>query len=583
MKRLAEGQGPSIGIQQHQHPQLAPEKKVTFILPPKRIKTQPSTSSNSGTSIHTNYTSNMTDYSSNGSGVSPMDIDQCSSGAPSPSSVPTPTSSYKAAHQHQFTFDVMGGSTPTPKAHQSLLRKQSSLSSTPNRKSYSPSPFSTSPIKSSHRLDARYSSRLPHHMCTTASPRNASFPLYAHQHNQIDQSIDSNEDIKKNLFQATTQYDGGNNTTTMLDTSLEFGIKLNSTPRRMHDTTAAKSPTVFVSSPTSSIRSMGSQRTGYSSDGSSVSSFFNSSPRKRGVITGVSSPMSGNLSNPIVSTSSMASSLKYDNGRVGMADEGAGDRFIPSRISSNLSFSLPVVSPTFGACRQYADGGSESSGNSQVGSSDATERAGTAAGGARVTTATTGAGTRDAAATTLDDEDPFDTSSERRHDASSAQPRLYDALLRSEMLGENFDSTAHSTVMSKTSNSPSKNEPRQRDNNLKFVSPRQAHINGLFRHQPRENRPASVVNSYNISPISSAFNQKSTLGSYDEQRMRKIAKVPFKVLDAPAIQDDYYLNLGKSQTVAPYRIATSLSRVTHPSVVFFYCIQSIGHARTCWL
>ena len=30
---------------------------------------------------------------------------------------------------------------------------------------------------------------------------------------------------------------------------------------------------------------------------------------------------------------------------------------------------------------------------------------------------------------------------------------------------------------------------------------------------------------------------------------RKISKIPFKVLDAPELQDDFYLNLVRSQTV----------------------------------
>ena len=38
-------------------------------------------------------------------------------------------------------------------------------------------------------------------------------------------------------------------------------------------------------------------------------------------------------------------------------------------------------------------------------------------------------------------------------------------------------------------------------------------------------------------------NQRTNLGSYTERCKRKIAKVPTKVLDAPALQDDFYLNL----------------------------------------
>ena len=54
---------------------------------------------------------------------------------------------------------------------------------------------------------------------------------------------------------------------------------------------------------------------------------------------------------------------------------------------------------------------------------------------------------------------------------------------------------------------------------------------------------SSIVNSFQLSPLSMSPNQRITLGSYTERCKRKIAKVPTKVLDAPALQDDFYLNL----------------------------------------
>ena len=44
-------------------------------------------------------------------------------------------------------------------------------------------------------------------------------------------------------------------------------------------------------------------------------------------------------------------------------------------------------------------------------------------------------------------------------------------------------------------------------------------------------------------PISVSPNQRTNLGSYTERCKRKIARVPIKVLDAPTLQDDFYLNL----------------------------------------
>lgn len=155
-----------------------------------------------------------------------------------------------------------------------------------------------------------------------------------------------------------------------------------------------------------------------------------------------------------------------------------------------------------------------------------------------------------------DDDGTGDSNPERRHDASNSQPLLYDALLRSEMLGEKFDPATHSMQATSTSSSKATTPLRERDNNLRFVSQRQMHMNGLYRYGARDNHAASVINSYNISPVSSVSNRRFTLGTYAEQRKRKISKVPFKVLDAPALQDDYYLNLGMLAKCVPDRVST---------------------------
>jgi cell division cycle 20-like protein 1 (cofactor of APC complex) len=53
--------------------------------------------------------------------------------------------------------------------------------------------------------------------------------------------------------------------------------------------------------------------------------------------------------------------------------------------------------------------------------------------------------------------------------------------------------------------------------------------------------PTAVVNSFSLTPVRSAASQR--LMAAPPKRKRRISKVPFKVLDAPALQDDFYLNL----------------------------------------
>jgi cell division cycle 20-like protein 1 (cofactor of APC complex) len=115
------------------------------------------------------------------------------------------------------------------------------------------------------------------------------------------------------------------------------------------------------------------------------------------------------------------------------------------------------------------------------------------------------------------------------------------------MLGENFDPTMHSSMYQQAASAATSNRIvtpfRERSNNLRFVSPRQMHQNALYRNGNNDNRAVSVVNSFNLSPVNLSSNTRSTLGSYADKRNRKISKVPCKVLDAPSLQDDFYLNL----------------------------------------
>jgi len=62
----------------------------------------------------------------------------------------------------------------------------------------------------------------------------------------------------------------------------------------------------------------------------------------------------------------------------------------------------------------------------------------------------------------------------------------------------------------------------------------------LFRFKAPRQTALDLKKSFSLSPIGAA---SQSLLSSPRKSKRKIAKVPFKVLDAPALQDDFYLNL----------------------------------------
>jgi len=318
------------------------------------------------------------------------------------------------------------------------------------------------------------------------------------------------------------------------------------------------------------------------------------------LVTGLSSPMSGNLANVALSparcrTGSVAAAGDGTSPSMGEGSGECTDRFIPSRASSNLNFSLPVGNATstntgtgnalVSPHRISSRGNHFQDGNRRITTTTtapstasrmlqldvdlstmapANSFGATMMGGTSSTqdnTASIGSG-NDREQTSISptfSEDGASTaeSAAERHDATNRQPLLYDALLRSEMLGENIDPTmslqSPTTSSNYTTYSPSRRGTsgsavvtpfRERSNNLRFVSPRQMHNNGLFnRVGGNENRATSIVNSFNITPVSMSSNQRLNLAPYADHRKRKIPKVPTKVLDAPSLQDDFYLNL----------------------------------------
>ena len=345
----------------------------------------------------------------------------------------------------------------------------------------------------------------------------------------------------------------------------------------------------YSASPSHSRRSVNLSITTNTSTRSNVSTFMNSSPRKQGLVTGVTSPLSGNLSYNASVCSSAASSpanstlggtygASSRGGSAGSdgsmlidyeARSGAGDRYIPSRALSNFDFDLS----TGGKRRtHYINTNGVNNGGSGRGGS-ATTAAETEidtdilninpqpsfgetmmGGGTIVDDTPTPAPAPDIDTVGSDDAD--DNEETERQDATNRQPLLYDALLRSELLGENIDPAAHSMqsptglVNSNINNGNIVTPFHERSNNLRFNPTRQYYHNSMFHNMngrdtelSRENEHSSIVNSFQLSPVSLSSSQRNNLGSYTERCKRKIAKVPTKVLDAPALQDDFYLNL----------------------------------------
>ncbi|KAL7575752.1 hypothetical protein ACA910_003082 [Epithemia clementina (nom. ined.)] len=123
--------------------------------------------------------------------------------------------------------------------------------------------------------------------------------------------------------------------------------------------------------------------------------------------------------------------------------------------------------------------------------------------------------------------------------AASSQQNFLNTLLRSELLGETDNTPAHSSTPGVSSTSATRTPLMGRGaNNLRYTSPRQAYQENVFDDAVG---PMAVVNSFSLTPVRSAASQR--LMAAPPKRKRRISKVPFKVLDAPALQDDFYLNL----------------------------------------
>uniref|UniRef100_H2YPL1 Fizzy-related protein homolog n=1 Tax=Ciona savignyi TaxID=51511 RepID=H2YPL1_CIOSA len=107
----------------------------------------------------------------------------------------------------------------------------------------------------------------------------------------------------------------------------------------------------------------------------------------------------------------------------------------------------------------------------------------------------------------------------------SPQHLMYQCLLRNELLGSEIDRIKYNQLESKKMN-----------NNV--ISERK----NLFKYSLRMKRVDcnETTSPYSLSPIGC---KSQKLLRSPRKPMRKIPKVPFKILDAPELQDDFYLNL----------------------------------------
>ncbi|KAF0042138.1 hypothetical protein F2P81_005670 [Scophthalmus maximus] len=111
-------------------------------------------------------------------------------------------------------------------------------------------------------------------------------------------------------------------------------------------------------------------------------------------------------------------------------------------------------------------------------------------------------------------------------DNIKADGLAYSALLKNELLGAGIEKIL---------------DPQTEDRRLQPSTPEKK---SLFMYSLNTKR-SSPDNSTNISPysLSPVSNKSQKLLRSPRKPTRKISKIPFKVLDAPELQDDFYLNL----------------------------------------
>jgi len=125
------------------------------------------------------------------------------------------------------------------------------------------------------------------------------------------------------------------------------------------------------------------------------------------------------------------------------------------------------------------------------------------------------------------DEDSVNRNAANPPTATRTRQTMLNSLLRSEMLGQDENESPQTDGRSFLREVGS--------NAFHYQSPRQAFQDSLYEDA------TSVVNAFSLTPVGNATSQR--LMASPPKRKRRISKVPFKVLDAPSLQDDFYLNL----------------------------------------
>ena len=216
------------------------------------------------------------------------------------------------------------------------------------------------------------------------------------------------------------------------------------------------------------------------------------------------------------------------------------DRYIPSRNSSNLENFVDAYDENCPATNSTLYGNRFGSNNSSIHNGIVTEELNDVSRGSEAESPQTAA---------LPNDEPPSSAADNsiRQSHLSHQPMM-GALLRSELFGENDYSGMHAResgamsyqspprrVTATSQNSSPMRENAQTNslkNSYRFQSPRKGKLGCMSSD--------SILKAFNLT---SPANTERYMMGLSQQRKRRIPKVPFKVLDAPALKDDFYLNL----------------------------------------
>ncbi|CAN3354959.1 APC/C activator protein Cdh1p [Diutina catenulata] len=114
--------------------------------------------------------------------------------------------------------------------------------------------------------------------------------------------------------------------------------------------------------------------------------------------------------------------------------------------------------------------------------------------------------------------------------------RTFNSVLKAELFGDNVPMTTANLASARTT-TPPRHTPEEPESTTPRRPPR---ASNLFTYSsPKKSRPNSRE-LFSLSPVRSD-SQKLLLSP--QKKPRTISKVPYRVLDAPELSDDFYLNL----------------------------------------